>query len=319
MKTFDEIITSGELNVEQFEMFRREKIEERKRKSNKGLLIGGIIFCIGLIISIITYNGAFFIIGFVVGVITFFIVRGNTRGQFIKAFKAEFLTKLVKTIDQNLEYEPGKSISRENFKKSDFIKNYSRFSGEDYLFGLINNILFEFSEITIEVKRDKSYSTIFKGPFYIIDTPVEFNSRTSVVPDSLEKFLGGAGRFFQKLNFGKGDLMQFQNPEFEKEFAIYSGNANEAQQYLNENVINFLLDLKHQYKSVYFGFSEKKIYLGIDNRDDLFSVNFTSPIDNQILMKYYNELSLHLNLIERVFNLLIPSEEESNIAHPLLS
>lgn len=309
MKTFDEVINANIINVSEFETLRQEKQQERKKRSLIGAGVGAGIFILFLIISIVSYNGFFLITGFVISIIVFFIVRGNKRVQFIREFKQNLLKSMISAISSDIEYHPYKHVPREKFKKAQFIKSYSSYNGEDYFVGMYNNIISEFSEITVQQRSDKSTVTVFKGAFYVIEFPRAFAGRTSIVPDNLEKFLGGAGRFFQKLNIFRDNLMKFDNEQFEKEFAIYSSNENETIKVLNPALVQFLLDQKQKYKNVYFGYSETNIYLGLDNRNDLFQVDFNRVIDRDLLSRYYNEMAYHIENIEKIYHLVNNSFE----------
>ncbi len=48
-----------------------------------------------------------------------------------------------------------------------------------------------------------------------------------MLPDFAEKLLGKFGQKFQK-SFTHGKLVKLENPEFEKEFVVYSSGQQEA-------------------------------------------------------------------------------------------
>ena len=98
MKPFEEIVQSGQLKIDEFESFRKSKLLERTKKSQKGALIGGIIVVLSIFVSISSYNGWLMIVGIIIGIIVFFIVRGNARAVLTRSFKQDVLKKLVQSV-----------------------------------------------------------------------------------------------------------------------------------------------------------------------------------------------------------------------------
>jgi len=302
MKTFDEIIRTNVISISGFEQMRQEKLKERSEKSKKGALIGGGIFLLCCIIGIAFLP--MFIVGVIAGLIVFFVIRGNIKVKLVKSFKEEVIKKLLEGVSPGFQYQPNQYINEVLFKKSQFLKGYSNYVGEDYFSGVYKEISFEFSELKVTQKNSKSTTTVFNGTFYVLKSPKLLSGRTTVVTDVAEKLFGGLGRALQTLNFGRDSLIRIQDQYFEQQFAVYSNNESEAQEIISSDLIQFLMDLKTQNSQVFFGFSEDNLYLGLYNTLDLFKVNIDNPVDENVLRNYYIELNSHLQIVEKLYLLV---------------
>ncbi|MCF6365497.1 MAG: DUF3137 domain-containing protein [Bacteroidales bacterium] len=312
MKSFEDIISSGELNIPEIENHRLQQLSELQKRNIKGFMFWGIVFFSATPLSTMFYNGWFLVAGFVMGLIAFIIIRGGgIKRKLYLTIKEKVIKKLIEAISPDFEYFPQKHVSREMFKKSQFIKHYSYYKGEDLFVGIYNNIYVEYSELHISQKRDKSTVTVFKGPFYYIQTKNNFEGRTVVVPDFAEKLLGKFGRALQKMNFSRDALIKIDNEVFEKQFAVFSSNESEAKLILSDELISFLLREKSKAKQVYFGFSKNEIYFGIYNSKDLYKIDVKTEINEQSIRPYYDELAQNLNLIEELYNIV--NSLENNI------
>jgi len=304
MKSFEEIIAEGIINSSEIENHRLLQLQELRKQNIKGLIVWLVLTTIAVLLSIKLYNGWVLVGGFIMGFIVFLIVRGSIKRKLHDTIKEKIIKKLIESISPDFEYFPKQHISREMFKKSQFIKHYSYFKGEDLFAGIYNNIYVEYSELHISQKNDKSTVTVFKGPFYAIQTKHSFKGRTAVVPDYAEKLLGEIGRAFQKMNFSRDSLIKINNNAFEKQFAVFSNNEEEAESVLSDELIKFLLREKSKAKQVYFGFSEDQVYLAIYNNKDLFKINVKAEINEKSIRPSYNELAENLNLIEELYNIV---------------
>ena len=301
MKPFEEILSDETLNISEIESHRLLQLQELRKRNIKGLIVWFVLTGIAGAFSAILYNGWVLVVGFVFGLIAFFVVRGSVRKKLYNTIKEKIIKKLIESISPDFEYFPKEHISKETFTKSQFIKHYSYFKGEDLFTGIYNNIYVEYSELDISQKSDKSNVTVFKGPFYSIQAKNNFEGRTTVVHDYAENLLGKFGRALQKMNFSRDLLIKIDNAAFEKQFAVFSSNENEAKRVLSPALIDFLIRERNNAKQVYFGFSEDQIYFGIYNSKDLYKVNVKTEINEQSIRPYYNELTQNLNLIEEIY------------------
>jgi len=316
MKTFQELLSTNEINLQDFENYRLEQMQVEQQKINKALYLtlgigGGLILILSLLMLI---PGIVFVI--ILGFIAFFGVRMNIKGVYVKEFKSNLLNKLVKIMDPSFNYQPTGFITADIFRKSNFIKGWSRYNGEDYFTGTILDKKFECSEITVQTKSGKnSYHTVYRGMFFVIDYQGLTNNRIDIIPDSAEKFWGTIGNFFQSMNAFRDKLIKFDNEQFEKDYVVYSNNEDDARTIVNEKLIDYLVELRNSKgRNVYLSFNESKIFFGLDNRHDIFQVDIKKSIlDKSFIKTYYDDLANYIEILTNLMNTLQNRRKSSSI------
>ncbi|MCP4176824.1 MAG: DUF3137 domain-containing protein [bacterium] len=319
IKNFHEVISSGLLELESLEELRVERLKYKKEKSKKLLFVGLGVIGVSVIIALIMNLIAIPIIMLIVFFIVYLIWMHNITRTLVKEIKDELIKKLAQTVNDSFFYKANSCVDKKIFKASGFIKHYSSYSGEDYFQGVLENLNIEFSELTLKVKQDKNYRIVFKGPFFAVQLNQNFKGSSTVLPDTLEKSLGGLGRVFQKMNVSrlKDKLIKFENQEFEKHFAVYSRDEEEGRRILNENLCNLLLDIRSTIgnnRGVYFSYSDNNFYLGLNNNKDIFRINVKESINENSLLNHYNEFVDYLNKLLEINSIIETNLQRKSVS-----
>lgn len=310
MKNFDEIISSGVLNINELENFRLQRQEIDKAKVKKVGLIAAGIYILLCIISVSMEADPMIVVFFVIGVLAFLFWWNNMKKKYVTEMKLNLVKKLINSIDDSFDYHPNSAVPRDSFENSNFVKGFNSYSGEDYFFGRFDDIPVELSQLRVAQKNDKSNVTLFDGIFVAAEFKHPFQGRCAIVPDTMEKTFGKVGRFLQNLNITRDSLIKIDNAEFEKQFAVYSNNIIEAQKLISPNITNYLLQLKSSIPNgVFFSYNEQKFYIGLFNRHDLFQLSIKTEINEVTLRKYYDEIFYILNIVLNFYAYL-----EENVA-----
>lgn len=305
MKTFEEIINSGQINLKELEDFRLEQIEIEKQKLKRGWLIFGSVIALTSAISLFLNLFPVIVVAFIVGGIWFLVWWSKVKKEYVLAIKEELVKKLIKSIDESFGYQPNSFIPQNVFKESNIVKGFNRYYGEDYFFGKLDDIPIEFSQLNVQKKHDKSTVTLFNGIFISVGFKHQFQGRAAVVTDTMEKTFGSFGRFFQNLTLSRDTLLKFDNPDFEKMFAIYSNNENEAKQLISQNFQNYLIQLRQEISGgVFFSYNRDRFYVGLFNRQDIFKVDIKTPVNETTVAIYYNEITYILNIVLSFYSFL---------------
>jgi hypothetical protein len=181
-------------------------------------------------------------------------------------------------------------------------------SGNDYVKGQIDGINIQFSDIHAQKRNQNSkgrdtWSTIFQGLFIVADFNKHFKGETIVLPDTAQSTFGDLiGHWLQSNNAARDELVKMDNPEFEKEFVVYSSDQIEARYILSHSLMKKLLDFKHKSKhSVYISFIGTHIYIAISYDRDLFEPSvFHSLLDYKVAMEYVKTLHLAIGVVEEL-------------------
>ncbi|MDB4334806.1 DUF3137 domain-containing protein [bacterium] len=192
--------------------------------------------------------------------------------KYRKVFKNEVVKEIIKLINPDFKYDANRHIQRGVYEKSKiFTQESDRCSGDDYISGNIEKTDFEFSELRSQYKTTTTedgntkteWHNIFKGLFFHADFNKEISGETFVLPDTAEKLFGKIGQSMQKRS-SRGELVKLENPEFEKEFVVYSSSQVEARYILTPTMMEAMVNIRRQLKQkFYFSFVGSRVFCAI--------------------------------------------------------
>lgn len=243
-----------------------------------------------------------------------FIYKIEMSG-FSSLFKDELIEKLVFFVDDGLHYSKNNYIREYEYRKSYlFPQDIDRYSGDDYVHGKVDSVDIQFSEIHSEVKKKtqkgKTYwQTVFRGLMFISDFNKNFKGKTVVLPDKSERFFGSFSHFFQSFN-SRGELIKLDNPEFEREFTVYSDDQIESRYILSHALMQSILEYKKLVgNNMYISFVGSNIYIAIGFKEKLFEPKIYKKITSfDEVNFYFKVISLsvdivkHLNLDRKIWS-----------------
>jgi len=149
-------------------------------------------------------------------------------------------------------------------------------------------------------ETDMARKMLFKGLFFRANFNKRFQGRTVVLPDMAERFLGRVARAIQSWNKSRGELIQLEDPEFERFFAVYGDDQIEARYILSTSLMARLTDLRKKAgHDVYVGFVGDTLYIGVKFDEDLFEPKlFSTMLSFEPIQEYYETLRLMLDIVE---------------------
>lgn len=248
-------------------------------------------------------NNHFMVIAVAISI--FYLVYRYKIKSFTRSFKSEIIDKLVGFIDSSLLYLQSSHISRFEYDSSFLFSSVvDKFSGDDLIRGKIDGVNIKFSDLHTQKKKKSSkgqtyYATIFKGLFFIADFNKSFRSRTIVLPDKTEKFLGNFAHFFQSMS-SHGQLVKLDNPEFEKEFVTYSSDQIDARYILSHSLMKNLLELKKLVnENISISFNGSNIFIAIHKAHESFEPKIHKKVTNFDEIKdYFQTISIIVDIVK---------------------
>jgi len=303
LKSFEEL-SQGGLNYREFEEVRQSAHAKNKKGLMIGGIAGGVLLLIGVILLAVGSVGpgvGLMIAGGVVFGVYFAIVNSKAK----KEVKQKVIGDLIKAIDPTFVYSKGDRNFIPEFRKAGFIKVRSQTSVDDVFLGKMNGSNFSLGEMVIKQKKSRngreSYITVFQGPFAFAETSNNYGF-TSVIPDKMEKSLGGIGKFLQKADISRLNQKNIridEDPNFEKEFAVWTKDETTTRQILNPEFRSYLMGLATLSKT-YVGWRENKIFFGMDNRRDMFKIKLKNAITQGSVRQFYDDFAQYYNILENV-------------------
>ncbi len=284
-----------------------QKLEkDRKNLSHRIVMAGIILTFIALVIAYIL--GSFFefiVAGYIIlgSIIYRFLVHDYTH-----EFKHSVIKPLIHAIDNSLDYSPSLHISQHLFEHSNLFSKPDRVRGNDYVKGMIDGIRIEFSDIHAEKKTQNSkgkdnWVTLFQGLYIVAEFNKNFSSQTVVLPDSAQSTFGNLiGHWLQSNNGARDELVKMDNPKFEEEFVVYSGDQIEARYILSHSLMEKLLSFRNKSDHpIHVSFKANHIYMAISYNKDLFEPSiFRSLLEYKVAMEYVKTLHLAVGIVEEL-------------------
>jgi hypothetical protein len=253
-------------------------------------------------------------------------LAGSRRltAEYRASFKERIVASLVHSVNPSLRYAATDSISEEEFRSSKlFTEGIDRFSGEDMVQGKLGATALRFSEIHAEYESTStdsegrtttSWTTIFKGVFFIADFNKHFAGVTLVRPDTAQRMFGQLGKMIQSLgdSFSTLKLVTLEDPEFEKAFVVLSNDQVEARYILSTSLMQRILEYRRRTgRTMALSFVDSQINIGISTNRNLFEPPlFKSCADPALIREYLEDLLLMIGIVDDLnLNLRIWSKQ----------
>jgi hypothetical protein len=281
------------------------KLEKERRDLKHRILFFAITSTAVFTIVVYTLRGYYEFIIFIyiafMAILYKFMIKDYTH-----KFKMSVIKPLIHTIDETLFYSFSTYVPEYLFENSKLFDKADKYGGNDYVKGKIDGINIQFSDIYAQKKNQNSkgkdtWSTIFQGLFIVSDFNKNFSGETIVLPDTVQNTFGDLiGHWLQSNNASRDELVKMDDPEFEKEFVVYSSDQIEARYILSHSLMKKLLNVKRKSNHpIYISFVGTRIFMAISYDKDLFEPTlFSSLLDYNVAMEYIKTLHLAVGIIE---------------------
>ncbi len=282
-----------------------------QKKATTGMLVGLGAVVVGFLVVLgMQLGGFFFLAPLVVGGIIWAIIAGSARSAYSNDFKSLVMPALVSQFG-NLHYTPKPGLSESDFNSANLFGNPDRFNSEDLIEGRIGSTRLRLSEVHAEDRYTTTdaqgrtqthYRDIFRGLMFIFDFNKHFIGQTYVLPEDLTGSLGGLGKMFQKMGAklsGRGQLVQLEDPEFERLFKVGATDQTEARYILSSSLMRRFVTLRNrQNNTVAAAFVGGQMFLMLAKSDNWFEAPpMNTPLDMNALSEILNQLQLATGIV----------------------
>ena len=217
-------------------------------------------------------------------------------------FKREVLSRVFEFALPGVQYQPHSHIDAEHVRRSGlFQESWNDDGGEDYVAGRHGSTDFWFCELVLAKERKDERSVVFQGLFFIADFHKSFRGRTYLLPDVAERSFGALGRVAQALRLDGTELVELEDPDFEKRFVCTSTDPLEARYVLSPSLIQRILGIAERSRgALRLSFVDECLYLALPS-GDLFQAPFLSgSVDEAALLGFVRELRALIELVDEL-------------------
>jgi len=301
--------------MEELEQFRLKTLSKNKNLGFIFIVIAIIlivlvaVFCIlsgGASISAIA--SVAFVAG-IMGVLFYILLKNKNTKKYHNIFRSIVVDKMWKNIDPEVTFEPARYVSMDLFKTSQIFKvTPNTYKGENYIYKKFPHFNLYASELDVTRRgggKNNSNVPVFNGIFFVFELNRRFEGNTLIVHDMGQNPMAFLSNIMEKFTHAKYSVMEFNNPEFEKFFKIYSTFQKETMELVQNDVVIQLLATRME-KSIQMSFNGQYIFIAIDDRGTFFQADpKLSLTDENSLRKYLNEIDKY----QSYYNRFIPAIE----------
>ncbi len=264
------------------------KTIEKKRLASRDRAFQYGLFCFALsLVSALWVSmagGDWFMTSFVLllGLALWLVIKYYMDDAVSQEYKSIVIPRILKGVDENLEYDLESGITREEFAASGLFPSPDRYESKDLVTGVLQKTAIRFSLVDADqqhttfttdskgqTKSQTHYTKIFQGLFMIIDFHKNFSGSTLVQPAGIE--------FWSRLD---GTRVELEDPDFHRIFSVSSTDQVEARYILSPSTMERLKRLWENFGSLSASFSEGNLFLAID-----FPLDAFDPSVNQSLLE----------------------------------
>lgn len=252
-------------------------------------------------------------IGFVSAFATYSILINSPFQKFRTQFKEHLIGPLISSVAQDVRYAPAgdPAIMNEYWASELYTQGVDRSSQQDTLFCRVGATDVKLSEMHTEYKTTSTDSkgkqtthwhTIFKGLFISADFHKDFRGKTFVRADVAEKAFGLIGRFLQKPVWSSLQLIELEDPEFEKEFVVRGSDQVEARYLLSPSMMERMTAMKQRFAAnIEFSFVNSRMFIAIGTNKDFFEPDqFESLLNSDYVDSFLAQVHLCLGVVEEL-------------------
>ncbi len=266
---------------------------QTKKKSETLTLIGIMLVVLAFIIYMAIYSATasedMAAIAFIVGLAGFIVgAVGLTQFNMLKRrFKKEVLKAYFSEALPGTEYYPERGLSQMEVYATEFLKRADRFYTEDLLTGNIDDVGFISSDVRLEerhVQHTQNGTRVYYVPYFVGRVfRFTFNKPFDGYLQVLEAGSPLSNRPFKKV--------KLESIDFNKQFKTYATEEISAFYVLTPDIMEAIMELeKRNPGRIGFSFSEKDLYIAINNNRDTFEIKMFRKIDQAMMDSFKQDI-----------------------------
>ena len=282
------------------------------KKAKRPRIIAVIIALASL--PVFTYYDSM-LFGIIILVVAFivFAVGEYPKIVFAEKFKQNVITKLIKHLHPELDYDPKGGFHYNFLHDQGLIRSTpTRGKSEDRIYGKIGATAIDLCEqlvekvtTTTDSKGNKKthVEKLFKGLVISADFHKSFNGETVILPDWAESSAWTwLAKKFQSSKRDGNRMVALENPDFEKLFAVYSSDQVEARYLLSPAMMDRMVKLYEKLSAssnckIMMRFHDEKMIMAIDWGNNFFEYDFKKTVAEEV-KETYSELELCTGIVE---------------------
>ncbi|MBL0356758.1 MAG: DUF3137 domain-containing protein [Chitinophagaceae bacterium] len=223
----------------------------------------------------------------------------KTNDEYESNFKEQIIKQVIDFIHPGLKYKPDSCISSVNYKNSSLYRGYyDDYDGDDLIEGTYKNVYFKCSELNVSRRNN---SIVFKGLFF--EAPLNNCSGGTYVwlKNNLQLPASIADERYRLIPMPQVVRVDCHNGDFEKHYAVYTTDINEASSLIDAQMMQCIMDFKRQInRDFVLSFVAGMCYVAIPINERLLEPQSGDPADKEEIQNYFFTVLLILSIINKL-------------------
>lgn len=281
---------------------------ERERKRMLGGIIGSLLALLALLLVFLLIEAGFVVVLLALPVLFYIGTLYFRVERFRHVFKEAVVNLVLDFMQQQpnveqLSYDSKKMVAQDRFIRSDLFQGSRvNYKGEDYIKGIVGEMVFEMSELYVqEISLGSNrLNIVFSGVFLhgLFNEPTD--GHVVVWPREQGRFQRASIREFVASG-GIDASIEIQHSGFREHFAVYATRGTVVHRILTEPMQEALLDfVETTGHELYFSVYNQDVFAAIQHERDLLEpFFFKSNISFALIREFYADVVLMLSIIQR--------------------
>jgi hypothetical protein len=238
------------------------------------------------------------------GIVVPLIVAVHARRELAKWYKRMVVQRVVEALGAGLTYTRDSGLTKARFHDMDLYRERADvWKSEDQVSGRHNDVEYALHEVRAARREKRGKHThevvFFKGLIVALEFNKNFASHTVVVPDREGQLLGGL--LGEAETRRRKQIVRLANPEFERAYAVYSTDDQEAHYLLTPKLIELILEARSRLGKLRLAFYQNSLFVAVPSRHDRFEIGLTSKVSPQ---NVFSDLGEVIALAEQLIEVL---------------
>jgi len=256
-----------------------KKLESIKKTS---LIVGGIVLVLLFFLLDLFWG---LLVSAAIGITVYTLLYHRAVNDFKRSYKLNIFQELIQALGPQYSYDMDGNLEEDIIKESGLFHQFNSVKCEDLIQGNFDQYAFRMGEINLwynpaikqnDVERGGATSYIFRGLFFVGNTPVHFPLKIWI----LSKYTPQVHPVSRVQ--AHWEKVEVKHLTFRKEYQVYSDNQAMATKLLQPEMLETILSARKKVvedKMRYeISFQGNQVYVSIATTKDLFEPQISTPM-----------------------------------------
>ena len=279
-------------------------LREMRRKKNRYFAWGFLIAVLLDFLSILIFKDSIIpTLTIIITGVVVLLMYYKADKDYRKTYKKAVIEEIIKSYDENLEFNPDEGLTDYDYSASSFDKDFKETVSEDKVYGkILEDTDFKMAQIISYSDREyrdndgntqKEKVKTFDGMYGVVRMEVD-SGNTIHIKEAESTFDARIARMTRK-------KVEMDSQEFENYYDLYSDNRMQAYKIFTPDILLDFVDLPKRNMTHFEVKIENDMFYFRYRCGEVFEPpKFKDPLDKETMHKYYNTIVFPIDLTKKI-------------------